>query len=356
MRLDARPSFNEEITSSFYIRLLHILAFVLHAVSGITGYYACKNHNPSFSLIAPLFEFVQGAPDIDSFIRPIPKTVAHVTAFTPELFVEFFTACAHLVYWFAMTYDGFDYYIRKVFPSPSANPLRWVEYAITASVMSSFGGVNMGTNDFYYLLKTFALGVILQTCGYMIELLDSSSEDRREKILFNVLYWVVGYISNFINVGIMLAQIFASTLHNELHLFIENSLPFAFYFSLFGIVCRYAFNKKGLWADPWFAEKYYIMLSLSTKIAVFWLSFGTYRKIITDLGFGSSGVNWDGVRYSAIVIPFLPLLGTFVYDMVRWKKMGKPIKKQPAEPREPTVTERAQTERRFTETRYRRFV
>ena len=355
MRLDTRPAFNDEITSAFLIRFLHIGAFIFHLTSGILGYYACINHNPNFSLIAPFFEFIKGAPNIDSFIQPMPKTVGTVSAFTPELFVEFFTAFAHLVYWFAVTYDGLDYYIRKVLPSPSANPLRWVEYAITASVMSSFGGVNMGTNDFYYFVKTFALGVILQVCGYSIELLDSNSEDKREKILFNVLYWVIGYVANFVNVVLMLVQIFGSKLHGELSLFIENSVPFAFYFSLFGIVCRYSYMKKGLWIDPWFAEKYYIVLSWSTKIAVFWLSFGTYRRIIQDMGFGSSGVNWDAVRYCAIVFPFLPLLVFFIYDMIRWKRVEKVLKKAAA-PKELTVTERAQNERRTTETRYRRFV
>ena len=354
MRLDERPPFREDITSPTLIGWLHIGAFLLHLISGVLGYYACQSHNPEFRLTVPLFEFVKGASDINSFIKPLPTTAAHVRAFTPSLFVEFFTAGAHLIYWFAMTFDGFDYYIRKVLPSPSANPLRWVEYAITASVMSSFGGVNMGMNDFFYLMKTFALGVILQTCGYLIELLDSTSDDRRDKIFFNVLYWIVGYISNFVSVGLMLGQLFASKLHSELHLFIENSLPFAFYFSLFGIVCRYSYQKRGLWIDPWFAEKYYIVLSWSTKIAVFWLSFGTYRKIIADLGFGSSGINWDAVRYCAIAIPFVPLAIIFVYDMIRWKSVEKMMKKQSAR-RELTMTERAQNERRATETRYKKF-
>lgn len=354
MDLSARPSFNNKITSRGLICWLHGIAFVLHLVSGILGVLVTSGSDPKFPLTVPLVDFKNVSYGDPNFISPMPKTVAHVYAFVPSIFVEFFTAFAHLIYWLAILSDDFDEAIRKAFPSPSANPLRWIEYGVTASVMASFGNVNIGMTDLYYLFKTFALGIILQVCGYIIELLDSKSNDPRDQILFTVVYWVIGYIANFANVALILYQIFASNLHSELHLFIENTLPFAFYFSLFGIVCRYSYYKRGLWEDPWFAEKYYVLLSWSTKIAVYWLGFGTYRRILQDQGYAGSAVNWNVVRYMAIALPILPVIGFFTYDMLRYKK-DKDYSKRGKLTSPPSIIDLAQRERRNTTTRFKRF-
>jgi hypothetical protein len=305
-------------TSKRTILGLHVAAIVLHAVSGTLGLLVRRNGDPSQSLVEPLFEFSQGGKG--AFITPTPKTLFSVPALLPLCIVEFVTAFFHIVYALAVVNPTVDAIIRTVFDTPSVNSLRWFEYALTATAMSAFGGVNAGIASFPYFLKIVFSGFALQACGYAIELLDfNSPRDRR---LFNIIWFVIGNGLNLSGIGILLYQIFGSKTHGAFWLFVQNTVPFALWFQVrfmyqrlqvveysqqtqtFGLIARWTFRKWRQFSDPWFAERWYILLSLSTKVATFWLAFATYRKIVEDNGFATkSNINWNIVRFCAMSIP-----------------------------------------------------
>jgi hypothetical protein len=239
-----------------------------------------------------------------------------------SLIVEFITAGFHCIYLAALLYDDVDFAIRQWVDTPSANPLRWVEYAITATTMSAFGSLAIGIADLYYFLKTVFSGVCLQVLGYSIEILDTVVDRELRDRLFFVLYYVLGQLTNLPTIAILLYQIFASKTHSAFWLFLQNTLPFALWFNTFGIIAQLNYKKWRQFRDPYFTERWYILLSLSTKLAVFWLSFGTFKKITEDGGYSSnSGVNWNAVRYSAMSVPAAWVVLYAMYDGMVWNSL-----------------------------------
>jgi hypothetical protein len=284
--------------------VLNSVAILLHTLSGIGGALVARGGDPVVAIDAPLFEFVTNG-GMGDFVTPRPKTIFTVSILGPSIAVEFITAAFHCVYMAALLDDRVDQLIRMVVDTPSANPLRWVEYGITATIMSTFGVVAIGVLDFYYFLRGLASGVCLQALGYLIELLGELPESKVRDRLYRIIFFGLGQLLNLPMIAILLYQTFGSKTHGALRLFLENALPLAFWFNTFGVVTQLSYNKWRQFGDPYFAERWYILLSLSTKLAVFWVSFGTFKKITEDNGFSAkAGVDWDAVRYSAMSLPF----------------------------------------------------
>jgi hypothetical protein len=239
----------------------------------VLGLLVRRTGDPKQPLIEPLFEFSQGGKG--AFIQPTPKTLFEVPALLPLCAVEFATAFFHVVYALAILSPGVEATVRLFFDTPSANSLRWFEYALTATTMSAFGAVNSGIFSFPYFVKVVFSGFALQACGYIIELLDSGSP--RDWRIFDVVWWHIGTALNLSTIGIMLYQIFGSKTHGAFWLFVQNTVPFALWFNTFGLISRWLFHKWRQFSDPWFCERWYIILSLSTKVAVFWLAFAHVR-------------------------------------------------------------------------------
>lgn len=295
--------------------LLNAFAAAVHFISGTLGHYIAKDNEPELILQAPLFEFI--ANNQTSFIKSIPKTILKPKVFQPVIYVEFITASFHVIYLLALIYPSVNNFITKnIISSNSANALRWIEYGITASMMAAFGNANIGIFDFYFFIKTLTDGVALQMCGFLLELLSVSSE--KDKRIANII-WNLGTALNLSSVGILLYQIFASKPHTNL--FYYNIVPFSLFFNTFGVVAWLSFKKYRQFADINFAEKWYIILSLCTKISVFWLGFATFKTITEQNGVSAktAGVNWKYVRYSAsyALLGMIALLGA--RDFMQWR-------------------------------------
>jgi hypothetical protein len=340
----------QTFTSKRHLIVLHSIAIALHLTSGSLGAYLVSTTKAvNVDIIVPYFAYVTGK--LGVFIEPVPETIFTVSILWPPVAVEFITAFFHVIYIMLLALPSWDAFVRRyVANTSSLNPLRWTEYAITATLMSSFGAIAVGITDFYLFLKMLSSGIALQSVGYILEVLSATEERtalknvyteykdvdpaigkklkrvahalrRREQRIFRLLWWVVGFFLNITNVLILLWQTFASRLGDALWLYIANSVPFAVWFNTFGYISQRTFEKWRQFEDPYFAEKYYIILSLSTKVAVFWLSFGTFREIIESNGaVAASGVSWEAVRYLAM---FLPAAWVVVYatvDSIQWTK------------------------------------
>jgi len=332
------------------LTILHIAAFVLHGTSAIVGAIITLSGDPKVSVIAPLFEYNTSV----DFIAPRPKVAFGTRILMPLVVVEVFTAAFHVIYLLAVLEPDVQARIRRYVDTPSANPLRWVEYAITATLLSAFGAVAIGITDLYYFIRLLASGVALQAVGYAIELLDTllpspaveealarRAYDRgmpdalaeaveesaaamraRRASLFKVCFGV-GLLLFFPHIGILLYQINASETHSAGTLFTENTVPFALWYSTFCIVSVLNYLKWRQFGDAKFTERWYILLSLSTKLAIFWLTFGTFRKISEGGGFARpAGVNWDTVRYSAMAVPAGVVALYALYDAHAWRERG----------------------------------
>jgi hypothetical protein len=290
---------------------LNWLAFAVHVVSGGLGLKLVTNGDPRVSVVQPLVEFVSNGTTSGQFLVPTPKTLFTTSVLRPLVAVEFITAAFHLIYLWQLHSADFRRLVARRIGGGGVNPLRWIEYGITATLMSAFGGLNIGLNSFPYFLSIISAGLALQVIGFVIEMLDNNNP--RDATLFSLL-WVQGTLLNITNVGVLLYQLFASKTHTNL--FYYNVLPFSILFNTFGFVARASFKKWRRFANDEYTERAYILLSLSTKVAVFWLSFSTFRTLIEDRGFAPrTGVHWEAVRWCSAVVPLALLAVYFAWTL-----------------------------------------
>jgi hypothetical protein len=305
---------------------LHVAAIIIHLVSGGFGVYFIQTGNPHVDVIAPLFEFVTNPEPGDPFFISKPKTLFSVPILTPIVVVEFVTAFFHVIYTLALIFPGVDTFIRaKIINTPSTNPLRWIEYGITATAMASFGNLAIGITDFYVFIRNVTCGITLQGLGYLIEVIGPFHNNTQfpVKKLYRGLYYFQGLLNNLPFVGILLYQTFASTTHGAFNIFLENCFPLAFWYNTFGVICQMSFFEWRQFSDPKYAEKWYIMLSLSTKVAIFWTEFATFKRITEDNGMSTKlGVDWDMIRYMALSLPAGLVFLVGVKDYFAWGSNG----------------------------------
>lgn len=311
--------FDQKFATARELKFLHSSAIFLHLASGALGAWTLFSFDPRVPVTAPLIEFVDNSA---TYFRYEPRVWFTTSVLWPLVSVEFITATSHIVYLLALIFPAVDKGIRKyVVNTPSLNPLRWVEYGITATIMTSFGSVNLGITDAYFFVKQVGDGVALQVCGVIIEMLDGEND-----AVFKLVWWMIGTLINFSGLICFLYQTFASSTHSALWLFIENSVPFAVWFQTFGLVARAQYFSSSkqfpLFRDRFLVERWYIVLSVSTKIAVFWLGFGTFRKILEDNGVvARTGIAWNAVRYSAMVLPAIVPLGYLLRDRIQARNL-----------------------------------
>lgn len=306
---------------------IHVVAIIVHLLSGSAGVYFIQDGNPVVDVLAPLFEFVTNAVPGSPFFNATPKVIFSVAILTPLVAVEFITALFHVIYILALLNSSIDGFIRTwILDSPSTNPLRWIEYGVTATIMASFGNLAIGITDFYVFVRNVSCGITLQGLGYLIELIGPFNRNSQFPALklYRGLYYLQGLLNNLPFVGILLYQTFASSTHGAFHIFIENTFPLAIWYNTFGVICQMSFFEWRQFVDPKFTEKWYILLSVSTKLAIFWTSFSTFKKITEDNGAAAvSGVDWNLVRYLALSVPAGIVVMTGVNDAMAWKQVSR---------------------------------
>ena len=290
---------------------LNSVAFAVHVFNAAVGLRLVSTGDPRVPVVQPLVEFIRNGTHGGDFLVPRPKTLFTTSILRPLVAVELITAAFHLVYLLQLHSADARRLVRRFVGGGGANPLRWFEYSITATLLSAFGGLNIGLNSFPYFLANLSSGVALQVIGFAIETLDARS--ARDRTLFYIL-WYQGSLLNITQVGVLLYQLFASKTHTNIFYF--NVLPFSVLFNTFGFVARASFMKWSRFADDVYTEKAYIALSLSTKVAIFWLSFSTFRSLIEDRGFApKTGVRWDVVRWTSASLPIACLVAYFAWTL-----------------------------------------
>lgn len=301
----------------FRLTALNVAAIALHIVSASLGQALIRESNPKIPCIAPLFEYVTSGSRNSEIFHTEPKVIFRIGALTSLVVFEWITAGFHVLYVVQLHSARFREFVARFLDmrTHSINPLRWVEYSITAGILSAFGNLNLGITDFYIFLTMLSSNIAIQAIGYVLEILDG--RDNFQKRLSRILWWQATLI-NVTHVAFLLYQLFSSKTHTTV--FYYNVLPYTILYQTFGIVAKLNFNRTGPFAHASYTEFFYILLSLSTKLAVFWLGFSTFRGIEETRGFAAhtKGVDWDAVRN---VASYGPLGILVLISIMEWYKM-----------------------------------
>jgi hypothetical protein len=109
-------------------------------------------------------EKLSGQCQTDPIFGPPKKTFQFDVIYGVLLFFAI-TAYAHIFY----ATDGFNTgkYSRVI--SEGWNPYRWVEYGLSASVMTVLIAYELGIKDSNHLMSLVFINVAMQTCGFLVE-------------------------------------------------------------------------------------------------------------------------------------------------------------------------------------------
>ena len=176
---------------------------------------------------------------------------------------RFLSAVAHFT---LVTPGVYDWYIDGL--KQDHNYARWVEYALSSSVMVVLIAMLPGISDIAALGAIFGVNACMILFGWLFEKYETPGDADWLSYWFGVFAGAVPWIV----IGI---YIWGPGAAGEPPAFV-----YGIFFSLFIFFNTFAVNqvlqyrKVGKWADYVYGEKVYIILSLTAKSALAWQVFG----------------------------------------------------------------------------------
>jgi hypothetical protein len=334
------------------VPFLHAVAFALHSVSGFGGLSLISGNDPRIDVVAHYVDFTPE--HATSLFQPISQRFFTWRPVLGFVVLEFVLAFFHAVYFFCWSPPPPPVAIAPPLmaiapppspppPSPppppveplgppeltfqpSANALRWFDYAVTQSLAVVFLASALGVQDAYALFKLLIEGIALQTLGWVLEKLDARVP--REAFAGGILL-VSSFVSSISTVALLAWSAAASRLHSIA--FALCVLPVGFQALAMSYIMTRNFYRQGALHDSVFAEKAYLLTSLMCRLSLFWLAVTTYLSVYQDRGLmprsalAGGVLDLSAVRISAIVIP--PALLLFVLSLEAHAYTPAPLQK-----------------------------
>lgn len=212
--------------------------------------------------------------------------------------------------------------------SPSRpNHIRWIEYSITATLMTFSAMISLGEGDILFITSIAIAGILLQSCGWLIEktcvLPGSTSDDEPtyKKIWFS--FFILGVV---IEMAIVLPLVvLTATIENKKTGIDESIIFYTFYYALFAVNSFYDARVMTMAQDsisvdennePYdkafmLTDERYAVLSFTSKQALFWITIGMVMRQ------SSSTSEGEDAWYSGAILMgmILPLVGLIWYAL-----------------------------------------
>lgn len=256
---------------------LHVLALFVHAACAI---YAFASSAAPDTPIPAHLDIVSYEAPTNSVYYDVERRVAFdvPSVITLHGIVAVVTFAFH-----ALVYVPAHYLFAERIWKQGFFPVRWVEYSVTCTLMSIASVSSAGNSDFTSVLAVAVLGPVLQSLGCFIE------QDKSARFLF-----ASGFL---LNVGISVSSAwYILSAPTTSYLQIIEFLAYGFYYGLFPLNAYMDTLRSNRFVRT---DWYYNVLSLSSKLALFWLQVGEVEK-------KTLGGYWPDVQIYGlgIVLPF----------------------------------------------------
>lgn len=188
----------------------------------------------------------------------------------------FLSALAHLIISLPQINDWYNANITK-----GINPARWIEYALSSSVMIVVISLLVGISDIATLIGFFFLNASMILFGWMMELHNQSIKENPSTSSGQAnwtafIFGCIAGIGPWIGIAIYLAAPGSADKAPNFVYWIFFSI--FIFFNVFAINQYLQYKKVGKWADYLYGERAYIILSLVAKSLLAWqVFFGTLR-------------------------------------------------------------------------------
>ncbi len=244
------------------LRKFNIIAGFLHLVQGIAVVLLSKDFTLPIS-----GSFLTFNPATQS-LEPTTKILFDLSL--PLLIAVFLFLSAAAHFFIATVY--YKKYVAQL--AKGINVARWVEYALSASVMIVGIALLVGIYDLASLIMLFALVAIMNLLGLVMEIHNQTTKKTNWisywlGCLAGVVPWVV------IALALWLGADNGSTAPTFVYWIFVSIFVF---FNAFAINMALQYKKVGPWKDYLYGEFIYIILSLVAKSLLAWQVFaGTLR-------------------------------------------------------------------------------
>jgi hypothetical protein len=165
------------------------------------------------------------------------------------------------------------WYVKNL--KKGANYARWMEYAITSSLMLVVIAMLSGMFDLNSLILLFFLNMMMILFGWMMELHNQTTQ----KTDWTAFYF--GCLAGIVPWVVIALYFFSAVAEPDAQVptFVYFILPILFvFFNIFALNMVLQYRKVGKWSDYLYGERVYIILSLLAKSALAWQVFaGTLR-------------------------------------------------------------------------------
>lgn len=247
------------------LRAFNFIAGTLHLVQGTVMLALSTN----FKL--PVTTAFVGFDPATQKLQPILKTAFSLPIGPMVAGFLFLSAIAH----FALCLPGvYEWYQRNL--GKGANYARWMEYAVSSSLMIVVIAMLVGIYDMVSLLLIFFLNMMMILFGWVMELHNQTTKKVNwTSFIFGSLAGAVTWVA----VAIYLAG--AGNEFGSVPTFVYWIFFSIFiFFNLFAINMYLQYKKVGPWKNYIFGERMYIVLSLVAKSLLAWQVFaGTLRPL-----------------------------------------------------------------------------
>lgn len=181
------------------------------------------------------------------------------------------SAAAH----FTLASWGYKWYVEDL--KRQINKARWIEYALSSSIMIVLIAMLVGVYDLSSLILIFSINACMILFGYMMELHNQHTE-RTDWTAFlfgcfaGIIPWVVIALYTLGSNSSPDTSVPGFVYGIMISLFI--------FFNIFAVNMILQYKKVGPWRDYLYGERVYIILSLVAKSALAWqMFFGTMRPV-----------------------------------------------------------------------------
>ena len=152
------------------------------------------------------------------------------------------------------------------------NPARWVEYALSSSVMIVVIATLSGIQEIGTLVAIFGINAAMNLFGWSME----AANEGRTRVQW--LHYVFGCIAGAVPWIVIFIALWTSATEPGAEpipgFVIAIFVTLLLLFNSFAVNMWLQYRRRGRWADPLFAEKAYIVLSLLAKSALAWQVYG----------------------------------------------------------------------------------
>lgn len=237
--------------------------FVLHAVQGT----AMLVLSTDFAL--PVTTSFLKFNTASLSLQPVFDTVVNLKIGPLVAAFLFLSALAHLAN--ALGFRWYSGNLRK-----GINPSRWMEYALSSSLMIVVIAMLVGIYDAVSLLALFGLNAMMILFGWMMELHNqTTAKTNWTAFWFGSLAGILPWI------GIAIYLFGSGDAENRAPAFVYwIYLSMFLFFNCFAINMVLQYKKVGPWREYLYGERAYMILSLVAKSLLAWQVFaGTLRPV-----------------------------------------------------------------------------